>query len=190
MPDNESYILGRKKYGRPQAMLFSDNPGVISENGLYVPSGTENTNFIVLSDDNRSDISIRENRIETRKRMVNGNMRSHHIADKVIISTSWDMLPSRSSSTGPVDLNAYSYTSDHGAGGVQLLDWYAKNAGSFWVFLAYDKYSNFASQGTTPSLQQYNEVIEVYFSDFSYTVKKRGHYLHDYWSIDLSLEEV
>jgi hypothetical protein len=36
-------------------------------------------------------------RIQSRKRMINGRMRSFHVADKVKISTSWDMLPSRRS---------------------------------------------------------------------------------------------
>lgn len=99
------YILGRKKYGRPQAMLWADNPGTLTSSGLYVPTGTEigaiavDTEipdaFIILSDHGRSPINISPERIEKRERMINGRMRSYHIADKLKIDLSWDMLPSR-----------------------------------------------------------------------------------------------
>ena len=35
-----TYMNGRKKYGRPQAMLWSENSGKL-ENGLYIPNGLE-----------------------------------------------------------------------------------------------------------------------------------------------------
>ena len=70
-----SYMSGRQKYGRPQAMLFANNPGTVI-NGKIVPSGTEFEDFIILSDDTRSPISFSVDRIETRKRMVNGRQRS------------------------------------------------------------------------------------------------------------------
>ncbi len=100
----ENYMLGRKKYQRPQAMMWSENPGTLVD-GLYIPNGLEinsdstsnadpeNLNqCLILSDDNRSPIDFKPTRIESRKRMVNGRMRSYHIADKLTISTSWDML--------------------------------------------------------------------------------------------------
>jgi hypothetical protein len=34
------YMTGRKRYQRPQALLWSDNPGTLSD-GLYVPNGYE-----------------------------------------------------------------------------------------------------------------------------------------------------
>ena len=95
-----SYLLNRKKYGRPQAMLWSDNPGTLV-NGLYVPSGFEiDANvpegadpdlidqFIFLSDHNRSPLDFSIERIEQRERMINGRMRSYHVDDKISISTS------------------------------------------------------------------------------------------------------
>lgn len=193
-----NYLSGRNKYGRPQALLFSNNAGIF-DNGFYVPEGTEFEDFIVLSDHNRAPIQFRSQRIETKVRTVNGRMRSYHIADKVNISTSWDNLPSRSASSeliideqsgetfiGPNDL---SYTADNGAGGVDLLNWYENNTGSFWVFLAYDKFNNF-SENSYSKLGQYNEIVEVFFEDFQYDVSKRGRATHDFWNISLSLEEV
>lgn len=99
MPTSSStYISGRKRFTRPQAMLWSDNSGSIA-NGIYYPLGIENEDFIILSDHNRKEMHITKQRIETRQRMVNATMRSYHIDDKIVISSSWEDLPSRSYST-------------------------------------------------------------------------------------------
>jgi hypothetical protein len=92
--DNEKYLDGRRQYSRPQALLFSNNPGYIS-NGKTIPEGNEFEDFIILSDDNRGSISVASQRIEKRERTINGRMRSYHIADKTVISTDWTNLPSR-----------------------------------------------------------------------------------------------
>ena len=203
------YINGRKRYQRPQAILWSDNPGTLV-NGLYVPTGQEigadstltagGTNqFLILSDHNRSEIAFEPERIEKRQRTINGRMRSYHVADKMTFSTSWENLPSRAySSKANFEANGLSdyknttneFTSDGGAGGVEVLNWYENHKGSFWMFLAYDKYSNFASDELPYNhLGQYNEVIEVFFSNFNYSVVKRGRSNHDLWNISVSLEE-
>lgn len=210
----EAYMLGRKKYQRPQAMLWSENSGTLV-NGLYVPNGLEiNSNpgvgadeitldqFLILSDDNRGQIEFKPTRIENRKRMVNGRMRSYHIADKLTISTSWDMLPSRSYALRPdfsqatgkseyANSHTMEYTTDGGAGGVDLLRWYENHKGSFWVYLAYDKYSVFGDDDSAYAhLPQYNQLIEMFISEFSYSVVKRGGSNYDFWNISVTLEEV
>ena len=79
---------------------------------------------------------------------------------------------------------------DAGAGGVEMLDWYENHKGSFWVFLAYDRKGIF--KGTPEPydhLQQYNQLIEMFISDFSYSVEKRGTNF-DFWNVSISLEEV
>lgn len=204
-----NYLNGRKRRGgRPQGMLFADNPGVL-DNGFYVPDGDEFENFVILSDDNRAPIDIKANRIEEKQRTINGRMRSYHIADKLSISTSWKNLTSRTASR-PIDIDgenennlvinsedgsvfipadASSYTTDLGAGGVDLLNWYETHKGSFWVYLAYDKFSNF-EEDSYNKMNRYNEIIEVMFDDFSYTVVSRGITTHDFWDVSLSLEEV
>lgn len=221
------YILGRKKYSRPQAMLWAENPGSVqvinegleTEEQFYVPDGyevdsdetgiTNNSlldQFIILSDDNRGPIDFSTIRIEKRERMINGRMRSYHIADKLNISVSWDMLPSRSYSdlanfnqtTGRSALeglngfgNDQQFTTDGGAGGVDLLNWYEKHTGSFWVYLAYDKHNAYGSNSKAfKQLAKYNQVVEMYISDFSYSVVKRGANNHDLWNVQVSLEEV
>ncbi len=204
MASKDYVYSGRKQYSRPQGMLWADNPGDIVD-GFYVPDGVEvgaNSvdlpSFIILSDDNRGDIQFSPQRIEQRKRMINGRMRSYHVADKLQISTSWQMLPSRSSNmrpdfdttTGlPTNL-AEMYTTDGGAGGNELLEWYENHKGPFWVYLAYDKYKAFGDDDAAYlHMGQYNQVIEMYISNFSYTVKKRGSTNLDMWDINVTLEE-
>jgi hypothetical protein len=216
----KTYLDARKKYRRPQAMLWSDAPPIM-DGGVYVPQGVEvnsataGDDFLILSDHNRKDISFKPERIEKRERMINGRMRSYHIADKMTISTSWDMLPSRAFSVNPqfdvttglptatVNFDGMrnsggtitydadrKYTVDGGAGGNELLDWYNNHTGSFYVFLAYDRKSNFAETGQYSHLAEYNEVIEMFISSFDYTVVKRGGSNFDFWNISVTLEEV
>ena len=205
------YMTGRKRYQRPQAVLWSDNAGTLSS-GLYVPTGYEVgavvpdgtasnliDQFVVLSDHNRSEISFNTERIEKRQRTINGRMRSYHIADKLSISFSWNNLPSRShsevadfnsSGVSPLKNSTSEYTTDGGAGGVQLLDWYENHKGPFWMYLAYDKYTNFGTNDAAYShLGKYNQIMQVYFSDFNYTVTKRGGSNFDLWNVSVTLEE-
>lgn len=222
-----SYLNGRRKYARPQGVLWSDNPGTVvlsdpedpNSEKFYVPSGYEiNANsgletdpevidqFLILSDDNRNELNFQNNRIEKKERMINGRMRSYHIADKTTISFGWNNLPSRSfsfnpdfNSSGKSDLSGTAglpstqqqeYTTDGGAGGAELLDWYNNHPGSFWMFLSYDNYPNFGKTDEAyGNLNKYSEVIEVFFNSFDYSVVKRGRNI-DLWNITLTLEEV
>lgn len=209
-----AYMQGRKRYQRPQAMLWSENSGTLVE-GLYVPYGLEIggdpglvtdpdaiDQFLILSDDNRQPIDFKPVRIEKRERMINGRMRSYHVADKLQLTTSWDLLPSRSYALRP-DFNlstgespyikdrTMEHTSDGGAGGVELLDWYENHQGPFWVFLSYDKYSNFGKDDSAYGhLPQYNQLLEMFIADFNYSVIKRGGSNFDFWNISVTLEEV
>ena len=63
--------------------------------GVVEPRGTEGVDFIVTSDHNRSPLALDMQRIESRARMVSGNMRSYYTADKSNLSVSWSLLPSR-----------------------------------------------------------------------------------------------
>ena len=207
-----AYLTGRRRYTRPQGILWANNAGTLS-NGLYVPNGIEVgastaetdpdllDQFIILSDHNRGDMQFNTQRIEQRQRTINGRMRSYHIADKLTMSVSWNMLPSRgysglpnfNESTGvsPSEGSKTEYTADGGAGGVELLDWYETHQGPFFMYLAYDKYTNLEGQNYKyTGLNRYNQIIEVYFADFNYSVVKRGATNHDLWNISVTLEEV
>ena len=208
-PNNPSststYISGRKKYARPQAMLWSDNSGT-TQSDVRIPNGLEKEDYIILSDHNRQPMNISQQRIENRQRMVNGTMRSYHIADKITISTSWNNLPSRSfsrnvifNSSGIAQMsgNDLENTVDGGAGGVELLDWYENHSGPFYVFLGYDKYnsdslkvSGSVTDASFEYLSIYNDVRLMYFSSFEYSIEKRGGTNFDFWNVSVSLEEV
>ena len=215
---SNQYLSNRKRFQRPQAILWSDNPGTLT-NGTYSPDGYEvgtnpdqlgnepGNNFLILSDHNRSPLDFKPNRIDKRERMINGRMRSYHIADKLTLSTSWNMLPSRSyasfpdfdSTTGVSQQAKKSgsfsgtdeeYTADGGAGGIDIINWYENHQGSFWVYLAYDRLDNF--EGTSNQynrLNQYNQIMEMYISDISYSVQNRSNSMGDMWNITVTLEE-
>ena len=193
---SSAYLNSRKKWDRPQAIIWSNNSaGII--NGVPQITGSEGEDFLILSDHNRSAVDFSIDRIENRKRMVNGHMRSYHIADKLKISTNWNLLPSRafnkdpdfSVNGNPVATSLVEYTADGGAGGSDLLNWYNSNPGSFYMFISYDKNSKL-NDVPYQNLATYSEVLEVYFSSFTYNVVKRGATNHDLWDISISLEEV
>ena len=83
-----AYLTGRKRYQRPQALLWSENAGTLVD-GLYVPTGLEIgatvpegtsesliDQFLILSDHNREELQFTPIRIEQRQRTSNGRMRS------------------------------------------------------------------------------------------------------------------
>lgn len=209
------YMAGRQKWYRPQAMLWSETPGTLVD-GKYIPPGVETLSdlsgaqpadrFLILSDHNRNSIDIVPERIEQKRRMVNGTLRSYHIADKLTISTSWNLLPSRSfaerpdfnQSTGLSTMTGTSqeFTADGGAGGVEMLSWYQDHTGPFWVFLAYDKYINFGTNDAAYGhLPDYNQIVQMQISNFDYSVVKRSGANanfdgYDMWNISVTLEEV
>ncbi len=221
------YMAGRQKWYRPQAMLWSEDQGTLVD-GKYIPLGVETLSdlsgvqpanrFLILSDHNRAPIDIYPERIEQKRRMVNGTLRSYHIADKLKISTSWSLLPSRSfsfrpdfnQSTGLPDTTSTianpnpppafypveEYTADGGAGGVEMLSWYQSHTGPFWVFLAYDKYINFGVTDTAyTNLPNYNQIVQMQISSFDYSIIKRSGANasfngYDMWNVSVTLEEV
>jgi hypothetical protein len=203
-----TYMQSRKKYNRPSGMLWSENSGTLI-NGLYIPYGLEVgadatdepdetlvDQFLMLTDDNRTPLDFSDERIEKRERMINGRMRSYHTADKMKLSTSWSLIPSRSHADVPAFDPATglspvkSYTTDGGAGGADMLEWYDGHKGSFWVFLAYDRKGIFkGTEAPYDHLQQYNQLVEMFISSFSYSVEKRGTKF-DYWNVSVTLEEV
>lgn len=212
-----SYLVNRKQWGRPQGILFANAPGTLqplnpanpTQDLYYVPTGFEkiqDPDFLILSDHNRAPIEISAERIEDRKRMINGTMRSYFIANKFNMSTSWSNLPSRSSNVAsprnfdgrllPInpgsDTPIYPtlYTVDGGAGGSEIVEWYENHPGPFWVFLAYDRPDKFTGNDRFNQIQKYNEVKLMYINSFSYSVTKRGQDLMDLWDVSISLEEV
>lgn len=211
---DSTYMSGRNRFGgRPQAMIWADNPAIF-DNDQLVPPGTErysdltgisdttNNEFLILSDHNRDAINFANQRIEQRKRMANGMMRSYYIGDKVSVTTAWTMLPSRSYFRRPdfdqsTGLSSYSkinnqeFTADGGAGGAEMLRWYYDHTGPFWVYFSYDRFTNFGEDDAAyQNLNEYAQIIQMYISAFEYSIVKRGRSNYDMWNINLTLEEV
>lgn len=221
------YIAGRKPWSRPQAMIWADVEPIINNTGKLIPVGYEvgsdltgitgdnlENKFLILSDHNREAINVSTERIEQRQRMANGTMRSYHIADKLSISLSWSMLPSRgfevvpnfSQTDGKPSIltpedndenppyyahKSQQYTADGGAGGGEMLDWYESHTGPFWVLLSYDKYSEFGDDNEARQhLGEYSQALQMYIADFNYNVVKRGGTNFDMWDVSVTLEEV
>lgn len=217
---NATYLRNRQQYGRPQAMLWSDQGPSFDDNGFAFPPNAEylsntaggqsinDNTFIITSDHNRSPLQITNKRIDQKVRTANGQLRSYFIADKQTITTSWSMLPSRSFSSKPnfnqgtgitnLDrtsptsdgLPATQYTADGGAGAAEMLMWHETHPGGFWVYLAYDNYADVSGNSNYNNLNKYTQFFFMTVTDFSYSVVKRGNGNFDMWDVSVTLEEV
>lgn len=172
-----------KVWYRPALILLSNSEPVAdgATEGSYI-IGTPDTEYIVLTDDNRSPLSITVERIESRKRMINGRMRSYHVTDKKTFSVSWNDIPSNTSYVSEKTRTSV----DGGASGKKMLSWYEDHPSSFWMTLVYDTPN---PKRTGDSLQYRLESYNVFFDNFDYSVVKRGS-LYDHWNVSMSLVEV
>jgi hypothetical protein len=164
-----------KVYLRPSLMVFSTTEpieGTGDNAGKWdFGSGT----VLYLTDDNRTPIQVTPERIESRKRMIDGTMRSVHVADKYSFSTSWENISSRKSN------GSDGITSDGFGAGIDIKDWYDSNYDSFWMLLIYDNDDNGAASA---GVEKYN----VFFDNFDFNVVKRGQY-NDLWDVSIDLVE-
>jgi len=173
-----SYSTLAQKYLRPSLIVFTETKPELGD-GANAGKWDLGTNFLYLSDNNRSELAVSFERIEYKQRMINGTMRSYHVADKKNFSTSWDKLPSRKT-----QVTEY-HSRNNFAGGQEMLKWYEDHTGDFWMLLVYDVDSTVS----TSNIKQNVERVNVFFEGFSYNVVERGFDL-DLWNIDLSLVEV
>lgn len=174
--------LLEKVWYRPSLIIFTNaEPTDGGTSGTYNIGTTAFTDYIILTDDNRSDMSISIERIESRKRMINGRMRSYHVADKKTFSVSWNDLPTNRSY-----LSETRSAVDGLAGAKKMLEWYEDHPASFWMMLVYDTPNPVR---TGDSLQYRLEKYNVFFDNFDYAIVKRGS-LFDHWNVSMSLVEV
>jgi hypothetical protein len=183
-----------KRWYRPSIMAFSDSlPTLNAETGIL--QGT----FNYLTDDNRSSLQISFDRIEYRQRMINGRMRSYHVADKKTYSVSWTDLASRSIDPNRKTLDFISEKYYNNAGteivnnvfmaADEMLEWYEDHPGEFYMILSYDKQHAFGDTATDYNKITYAcEIVPVFFDSFSYSIDKRGQY-NDLWSVSMTLVE-
>lgn len=214
--DHIKEFKARWQYSRPNFLTLATNQGRYFVNStdpdyparLWLPEGEENVDFVMLSDHNRSTAPFGTERIGSRKRMINGDMRSYFIADKLSITVSWDEIPSRAYSTmgGYADwvenqTGCAKFTVDGGAGGVEMLRWHNEHKGSMWAFFSFD---NIDTDAVHPEVafKGYGRVYEMMITDFDYEVTRRSGgfpvvnggvpetlYL-DLWNVSMTLEEV
>lgn len=168
-----------KVWTRPALMIFSEDLPVEidSSTGQWNLGST----FLYLTDDSRSELQISLERIEYKKRMINGRMRAYHVADKKTFSVSWQDLPSNKNEISEVKLSGIT---TGWASSQQMLDWHKNHTESFYLTLVYD-----TPTASADPLKYRLEFYNVFFEDFSYVVKKRGA-THDLWDISMSLVEV
>lgn len=176
-----SYNSLQQKYSRPSLIIFSETEPVLGQVGTTRENKWDlGLTYLYLSDDNRSDLAVSFERIEHRQRMINGTMRSYHIADKKTYSTSWKKLPSRKDY-----VTEYANTRTDFGGGQEILDWYNNHPGSFWVLFVYD----IDSSKSKTDVKNNVEKVNVFFENFSYNIITRGTDT-DLWDISLGLVEV
>lgn len=117
-----------------------------------------------LSDHNRDAISVTMDRIENRKRMADGTMRTFVVATKRQWKTSWEDLPRENNQT----VDGY-------WGAASIIDFYEDTLGSFELVI---------TDGENAT-----ETTTVMFDSFDFKLTKRGIYT-DFYDIDLSVVEV
>jgi len=144
---------------------------------IYLPVGSAlyfNINGVwqKITEHNRAPISVESNRIEKSQRMSNGTLRKLFIADKTTLSTSWTMLPSRST-----------LTVDGGWGAEDMRDFYhGSGTGTFQAKVSY----NGARE----------DIYTVSFNQFSMTLVKRNvkgktsDVAQEFWDLSIGMEQV
>lgn len=139
---------------------------------LATPSITT-LNWRELSDHNRSEMEIGNNRIEDTQRMANGTLRKFFVKDKKTFSVSWSMLPSYRAQTV-----------DGKWGAEDLREFYKSSLGqsTFRIKL------NFAKAGTKQYDTASEEEYVVSFTSCNFVLVKRG--VNAFWNVSLSMEEV
>jgi hypothetical protein len=164
---------------RPTLMIFSETQPSASDasQGIW----DLGTTFLYLTDDNRSDLQVSLERIEFKKRMINGRMRAYHVADKKTFSINWKDLPSNKNEISEVK---FSGLTTGWASSQEMLDWHNNHTDSFYLTLVYD-----TPTASANPLRHRVENYNVFFEDFSFNVKKRGT-THDLWDISMTLVEV
>jgi hypothetical protein len=129
----------------------------------------DGTSWFKLTDHNRAEISANPEIVEKSARMANGTMRKYVIAKKMVISTSWDYVPSKTDCTV-----------DNGFSSEWLDAFYDAN-----IFLPI-KVKIVSAQELTPEIGFYpnestrlssltaSKTYDVFVTNYSSTVVKRG----------------
>lgn len=139
---------------------------------LYQDPSDTTQSWIKLTEHNRSEIAVGQQRIEQKQRMANGSLRKFFVADKKEFSVSWNMLP-----------GTRIYTVDNQWGALDLIEFYNSSEGQS----TFDIRLNFAKSGTSQESSGY-EQYTVSCTSFNATLIKRGEV--PFYNISMSMEQV
>lgn len=132
-----------------------------------------------VTDHNRSPLSEEVERIENKKRMVDGTLRRYSVTKKRTWSCGWDMLPSTNDVVGGMK------TADGGLAGEDIERIHNNVNVPFRMVLRRGS----AKGLTVPAASDENfYIVNVMISDYSKEVVKRGKV--DLWKVSITLEEV
>lgn len=143
----------------------------------------------ILTDHNRSQISVASEIIERKQRMVNGTMRRYHVATKHSWSWSWDMLPTNAAAV----VGEGGSLPVYGAADIKQFVDEVNSSGScntdFYMRLYSGQHPRPEDAGTHPP------EIRVIVSEFNYDIVKRGAQYQpgvefDFWNVNITMEEV
>lgn len=118
---------------------------------------------LVLSDHNRSEVSIDWEIFQKETRTANATLRKYHVAKKNNFSVSWDNLPATDADT----VDGY-------AGAEDMDDFFDSNFGALTLTMRFDH----------DDIRTYTVMVK----SFSITPKKRG--IYTFYDASLALEEV
>ena len=139
----------------------------VSANG-----GDGSLKYNKVSEHNRSQFDISNERIEKQQRMANGTLRKFFVADKKTFTLSWDMLPSYRT-----------FTVDGAWGAEDLRSFYNSAEGQS----AFNIRVNLAKDGTNQESANY-ESYTVVFANCNFTVLKRG--AQPFWNVSITMVQV
>lgn len=137
----------------------------------FVPGTGESNGQLTLSDHSRTPLSVSYEVIENSQRMADGTMRKYVIANKRLISCSWEMLPTTANMV--VDSNASALAMKR--------FWEINNPYAMTMTLYYKK--NGSADLT------YADSINVFWNTFSFDIIKRFRD-YDYWNTTAEFTEV
>ena len=146
-------------------------PSIISVSSPSYMSGAA----LQFSDHGRKELSVDTERIEFRERMASGRMRSKFVSDKYKFSTSWEMLPSRTT------VASTNVVADGGASASDMIDFYTQVSGEFNLNVYADR-----GDGATLVPGAVYGSFKVFFDSFNFSVAKRGKSF-DFFNIDLTM---
>lgn len=165
-----------KKWLRPSLLIFTQvEPTLVTTGDDAGKWNFNGATPLYLTDDGRDPLQVTPQRLEFKRRMIDGTMRSHYVADKNQFSTSWKNIPSRKTN------GLESITSDNFGAGQDIKDWYEETTGDFWILAVYD---GIADGTIANSAEKYH----VFFESFNYSVSKRGP-INDLWDVSITLVE-